>query len=106
LPDDHKKKFAIQLCKINYEKSAEVFRNLEEVAEFLRVQLERVALAEFSAEGKKIDPKTAPKTDLNFSLNSEQWTGKQEEFFVGRYRPNFKQRRHGQTFDQTERTVD
>ncbi|XP_059486132.1 erythroid differentiation-related factor 1 [Neocloeon triangulifer] len=48
--DDHKKKFIQQLCKMHYEKSAEMYKSLEGLAEFLRVQLERVAFAEFSAE--------------------------------------------------------
>ncbi|KAF4518433.1 hypothetical protein B566_EDAN002086 [Ephemera danica] len=44
-------KFALQLCRRHYERAAAGFRELEERAELLRVQLERVALAEFLAEG-------------------------------------------------------
>jgi hypothetical protein len=50
-------KFALQLCRRHYERAATALRDLEEWAELLRVQLERVALAEFLAEGEELEAK-------------------------------------------------
>ncbi|CAB3360999.1 Hypothetical predicted protein [Cloeon dipterum] len=48
--DDQKRKWQHQLCRNHYEKAADMYKSLEGISEFLRVQLERVAFAEFSAE--------------------------------------------------------
>ncbi|XP_063231536.1 erythroid differentiation-related factor 1 isoform X2 [Bacillus rossius redtenbacheri] len=48
--DDPKRKNLVQLSKLHYEKAARLMSHLEQVPEFLRVQMERVALAEFQAE--------------------------------------------------------
>lgn len=50
--DEAKRKKLYQLCKLHYEKSTKLFLQLENSSEYLRVQLERVALAEFQAECK------------------------------------------------------
>lgn len=44
------RKTTLQLSKIHYEKAAKLFLSLEQPVEFLTVQLERVALAEYQAE--------------------------------------------------------
>lgn len=48
--DGSRRKKILQLCKLHYEKSSKLLLALEHPAEFLRVQLERVALLEFQAE--------------------------------------------------------
>ncbi|OXU32038.1 hypothetical protein TSAR_004336 [Trichomalopsis sarcophagae] len=48
--DNSKRKNTLQLTKRYYEKSAKIFLALEQTIEFLRVQMERVALAEGQAE--------------------------------------------------------
>ncbi|KAL0269089.1 UNVERIFIED_CONTAM: hypothetical protein PYX00_006926 [Menopon gallinae] len=48
--EESRRKKIIQLCKLHYEKSANLLLFLEHPAEYLRVQLERVALSEFQVE--------------------------------------------------------
>uniref|UniRef100_A0A6V7IA57 Erythroid differentiation-related factor 1 n=1 Tax=Bracon brevicornis TaxID=1563983 RepID=A0A6V7IA57_9HYME len=48
--DSIKRKSTLQLSKIHYEKSAKLFLSLEQTIEYLTVQLERVALAEYKAQ--------------------------------------------------------
>lgn len=50
--EESRRKKIVQLSKLHYEKSAKLLLLLEHPAEFLRVQLERVALLEFQAESK------------------------------------------------------
>ncbi|KAK6638651.1 hypothetical protein RUM43_006918 [Polyplax serrata] len=50
LEDDAKRKKLCQLCKLHYEKSTKLLLQLENSSEYLRVQLERVALTELQAE--------------------------------------------------------
>ncbi|XP_011298230.1 erythroid differentiation-related factor 1 isoform X1 [Fopius arisanus] len=48
--DSLKRKTTLQLTKIHYEKAGKLFLLLEQPVEFLTVQLERVALAEYQAQ--------------------------------------------------------
>ncbi|XP_014205550.1 erythroid differentiation-related factor 1 [Copidosoma floridanum] len=48
--ENAKRKKSLQLSKLYYEKAAKLLLALEQTAEFLTVQLERVALAEFQAQ--------------------------------------------------------
>ncbi|XP_012254661.2 erythroid differentiation-related factor 1 [Athalia rosae] len=48
--DTNKRKTTLQLCKLYYEKAAKLLLSLEQATEFLTVQMERVALAEFQAQ--------------------------------------------------------
>ncbi|XP_031843039.1 erythroid differentiation-related factor 1 isoform X2 [Nomia melanderi] len=47
--DNAKRKTSLQLCKLYYEKAAKLLLALEQITEFLTVQMERVALAEHQA---------------------------------------------------------
>ncbi|XP_043265831.1 erythroid differentiation-related factor 1 [Colletes gigas] len=47
--DNIKRKTSLQLCKLYYEKAAKLLLALEQITEFLTVQMERVALAEHQA---------------------------------------------------------
>ncbi|KAF7410218.1 hypothetical protein HZH68_004599 [Vespula germanica] len=47
--DNVKRKNSLQLCKLYYDKAAKLLLALEQTTEFLRVQMERVALAEHQA---------------------------------------------------------
>lgn len=48
-----KRKNSLQLSKLYYEKAAKLLLSLEQTTEFLTVQMERVALAEFQAQSKR-----------------------------------------------------
>lgn len=50
LSDEYKRKSFLQLCRLHYEKSAKLLESLKEHKEFLKVQMERIALQEFLAE--------------------------------------------------------
>ena len=50
--DNPRRKNSLQLSKLYYEKAAKLLLALEQTTEYLTVQLERVALAEFQAESK------------------------------------------------------
>lgn len=52
--DDPRRKNVLQLCQSNYERAARLFMTLEHPSEYLRVQLERVAVLEFQAESMLI----------------------------------------------------
>jgi len=47
--DNSKKKMSLQLCKLYYDKAAKLLLSLEQSTEYLTVQMERVALAEYQA---------------------------------------------------------
>lgn len=47
--DNNKKKTSLQLCKLYYDKAAKLMLSLEQSTEYLTVQMERVALAEYQA---------------------------------------------------------
>jgi len=47
--DNNKKKTSLQLCKLYYDKAAKLLLSLEQSTEYLTVQMERVALAEYQA---------------------------------------------------------
>lgn len=47
--DNSKKKTSLQLCKLYYDKAAKLLLSLEQSTEYLTVQMERVALAEYQA---------------------------------------------------------
>lgn len=47
--DNIRKKTNLQLCKLYYDKAAKMLLMLEQTTEFLTVQMERVALAEYQA---------------------------------------------------------
>lgn len=47
--DNVKRKTSLQLCKLYYEKAAKLLLALEQITEFLTVQMERVALTEHQA---------------------------------------------------------
>lgn len=47
--ESSKKKTNLQLCKLYYDKAAKSLLSLEQSSEYLTVQLERVALAEYQA---------------------------------------------------------
>lgn len=47
--DISKKKTSLQLCKLYYDKAAKLLLSLEQSTEYLTVQMERVALAEYQA---------------------------------------------------------
>jgi len=47
--DNSKKKTSLQLCKLYYDKAAKLLLSLEQSMEYLTVQMERVALAEYQA---------------------------------------------------------
>ncbi|XP_036151294.1 erythroid differentiation-related factor 1 isoform X2 [Monomorium pharaonis] len=47
--DSSKKKTSLQLCKLYYDKAAKLLLSLEQSTEYLTVQMERVALAEYQA---------------------------------------------------------
>lgn len=49
--DDAKRRNVLQLSRMHYEKASGLLLQLEHPSDFLRVQLERVALCEFLAEG-------------------------------------------------------
>lgn len=46
-------KSTLQLCKYHYEKATQILESLKEVRDLLVVQLERISLHEFLAEGKQ-----------------------------------------------------
>lgn len=48
--DDTKKRTILQLCRLNYEKSANLLESLKEFKDFFQVQIERIALQEHLAE--------------------------------------------------------
>jgi len=48
--DDTKKRNILQLCRLNYEKSANLLESLKEFKDFFQVQIERIALQEHLAE--------------------------------------------------------
>lgn len=48
--EEHKRKTILQLCRLHYEKSVKLLETLAEFKDFLKVQLERIALQEFLAE--------------------------------------------------------
>jgi tetratricopeptide (TPR) repeat protein len=48
--EEHKRKTTLQLCRLHYEKSIKLLEVLKEFKDFLKVQLERIALQEFLAE--------------------------------------------------------
>lgn len=50
--DPTKRKANLQLSKLYYEKSSKLLLTLEQTVEFLTVQMERVALAEYQATSK------------------------------------------------------
>lgn len=52
--DTTKRKANLQLSKLYYEKSSKILLALEQTVEFLTVQMERVALAEYQATSKFI----------------------------------------------------
>lgn len=47
--DNAKRKTSLQLCKLYYDKAANLLLSLEQTSEFLTLQMERVALAEYQA---------------------------------------------------------
>jgi len=47
--DNSKKKTSLQLCKLYYDKAAKLLLSLEQSTEYLTIQMERVALAEYQA---------------------------------------------------------
>lgn len=47
-----KRKTNLQLCKLHYEKASKLMQSLEQVTEYLTVQMERVALAEYQAQSE------------------------------------------------------
>lgn len=50
--EDIKKKLTLlQLSRLHYDKSIKIFFNLNEIKEYLEVQMERIALYEYLAEG-------------------------------------------------------
>lgn len=48
--DDHKKRTTLQLCRLNYEKSANLLESLKEFKDYFQVQMERIALQEHLGE--------------------------------------------------------
>uniref|UniRef100_A0A182QN91 Erythroid differentiation-related factor 1 n=1 Tax=Anopheles farauti TaxID=69004 RepID=A0A182QN91_9DIPT len=48
--DEHRRKTCLQLTKFHYEKAANIFESLSEPQEFLRIQMERIALQEYQCE--------------------------------------------------------
>uniref|UniRef100_A0A182NQJ1 Erythroid differentiation-related factor 1 n=1 Tax=Anopheles dirus TaxID=7168 RepID=A0A182NQJ1_9DIPT len=48
--DEHRRKTSLQLTKLHYEKAANIFESLSEPQEFLRIQMERIALQEYQCE--------------------------------------------------------
>ena len=48
--DENRRKTLLQILKIHYEKSTKLFENLNEPHEFLKIQMERIALQEFQCE--------------------------------------------------------
>lgn len=50
--DDSKRKNVLHLVNLHYDKSATMMKVLEYPLEYLRLQIERVALQEFIAESK------------------------------------------------------
>lgn len=48
--DDTKKRTTLQICRLNYEKSANLFERLKEYLDFFQVTMERIALQEYLAE--------------------------------------------------------
>lgn len=47
--DNIKKKMSLQLCKLYYDKATKLLLSLEQCTEYLTVQIERIALAEYQA---------------------------------------------------------
>jgi hypothetical protein len=47
--DNSKKKMSLQLCKLYYDKATKLLLSLEQSTEYLTVQMERIALAEYQA---------------------------------------------------------
>lgn len=45
--DDNKKRTTLQLCRLNYEKSANLLESLKEFKDYFQVQMERIALQEY-----------------------------------------------------------
>lgn len=50
ISDDTKRRNILQLCRLNYEKAANLLESLKEFKDFFQVQLERIALQEHLAE--------------------------------------------------------
>ena len=50
ISDDTKKRTILQLCRLNYEKSANLLESLKEFKDYFQVQVERIALQEHLAE--------------------------------------------------------
>lgn len=48
--EDSKKRTTLQICRLNYEKSANLLESLKEFKDFIQVQMERIALQEYLAE--------------------------------------------------------
>lgn len=48
--DDTKKRTTLQICRLNYEKSANLFERLKEFIDYFQVTMERIALQEYLAE--------------------------------------------------------
>lgn len=62
--DDTKKRNILQLCRLNYEKSANLLESLKEFKDFFQVQIERIALQEHLAE----ESATVPQKIKNYQL--------------------------------------
>ena len=50
--DEPRRKNTLVLSRLHYEKASRLLLQLEHCSEFLRVQMERVALAEYQAQSK------------------------------------------------------
>jgi len=50
ITDETKRKNLLQLCRLHYEKAANLLASLNEFKDFIKVQVERIALSEFLAE--------------------------------------------------------
>lgn len=54
--DDARRKNMLLLSRLHYEKSSRLMLQLEHPLDFLRIQLERVALSEFQAQSMLVTP--------------------------------------------------
>lgn len=54
LNEDARRKNYLHLANLHYERASDFMQELEHPVEFLRLQLERVALQEFIAESKYV----------------------------------------------------
>uniref|UniRef100_A0A1Q3F018 Erythroid differentiation-related factor 1 n=1 Tax=Culex tarsalis TaxID=7177 RepID=A0A1Q3F018_CULTA len=48
--EENRRKTTLQLCKLHYEKAVAIFESLSEPQEYLRIQMERIALQEYQCE--------------------------------------------------------